>query len=124
MKLNFLEINNLYEVLELITETNEIAISLENGYKILKDKEILEPSYKEILELKENIINEASEKKISEAERANFIKEKLQQITDNEINIKNFSDLLLINVNVLDGYLFNFNQIKALMPILEYNGQN
>lgn len=124
MKLNFLEINNLYEVLELITETNEIAISLENGYKILKDKEILEPSYKEILELKENIINEASEKKISEAERANFIKEKLQQITDNEINIKNFSDLLLINVNALDGYLFNFNQIKALMPILEYNGQN
>lgn len=124
MKLNFLEINNLYEVLELITETNEIAISLENGYKILKDKEILEPSYKEILELKENIINEASEKKISEAERANFIKEKLQQITDNEINVKNFSDLLLINVNVLDGYLFNFNQIKALMPILEYNGQN
>lgn len=124
MKLNFLEINNLYEVLELITETNEIAISLENGYKILKDKEILEPSYKEILELKENIINEASEKKISEAERANFIKEKLQQITDNEINVKNFSDLLLINVNVLDGFLFNFNQIKALMPILEYNGQN
>lgn len=124
MKLNFLEINNLYEVLELITETNEIAISLENGYKILKDKEILKPSYKEILELKENIINEASEKKISEAERANFIKEKLQQITDNEINIKNFSDLLLINVNALDGYLFNFNQIKALMPILEYNGQN
>ena len=124
MKLNFLEINNLYEVLELITETNEIAISLENGYKILKDKEILEPSYKEILELKENIINEASEKKISEAERANFIKEKLQQITDNEINIKNFSDLLLINVNAIDGYLFNFNQIKALMPILEYNGQN
>lgn len=124
MKLNFLEINNLYEVLELITETNEIAISLENGYKILKDKEILEPSYKEILELKENIINEASEKKISEAERANFIKEKLQQITDNEINVKNFSDLLLINVNALDGYLFNFNQIKALMPILEYNGQN
>lgn len=124
MKLNFLEINNLYEVLELITETNEIAISLENGYRILKDKEILEPSYKEILELKENIINEASEKKISEAERANFIKEKLQQITDNEINVKNFSDLLLINVNVLDGYLFNFNQIKALMPILEYNGQN
>lgn len=124
MKLNFLEINNLYEVLELITETNEIAISLEDGYKILKDKEILEPSYKEILELKENIINEASEKKISEAERANFIKEKLQQITDNEINIKNFSDLLLINVNALDGYLFNFNQIKALMPILEYNGQN
>ena len=124
MKLNFLEINNLYEVLELITETNEIAISLENGYKILKDKEILEPSYKEILELKKNIINEASEKKISEAERANFIKEKLQQITDNEINIKNFSDLLLINVNALDGYLFNFNQIKALMPILEYNGQN
>ena len=124
MKLNFLEINNLYEVLELITETNEIAISLENGYKILKDKEILEPSYKEILELKKNIINEASEKKISEAERANFIKEKLQQITDNEINVKNFSDLLLINVNVLDGYLFNFNQIKALMPILEYNGQN
>lgn len=124
MKLNFLEINNLYEVLELITETNEIAISLENGYKILKDKEILEPSYKEILELKENIINEASEKKISEAERTNFIKEKLQQITDNEINVKNFSDLLLINVNVLDGYLFNFNQIKALMPILEYNGQN
>lgn len=124
MKLNFLEINNLYEVLELITETNEIAISLEDGYKILKDKEILEPSYKEILELKENIINEASEKKISEAERANFIKEKLQQITDNEINVKNFSDLLLINVNALDGYLFNFNQIKALMPILEYNGQN
>ena len=124
MKLNFLEINNLYEVLELITETNEIAISLENGYKILKDKEILEPSYKEILELKKNIINEASEKKISEAERANFIKEKLQQITDNEINVKNFSDLLLINVNALDGYLFNFNQIKALMPILEYNGQN
>lgn len=124
MKLNFLEINNLYEVLELITETNEIAISLENGYKILKDKEILDPSYKEILELKENIINEASEKKISEAERANFIKEKLQQITDNEINVKNFSDLLLINVNALDGYLFNFNQIKALMPILEYNGQN
>ena len=41
MKLNFLEINNLYEVLELITETNEIAISLENGYKILKDKKIL-----------------------------------------------------------------------------------
>ena len=124
MKLNFLEINNLYEVLELIIETNEIAISLENGYKILKDKEILEPSYKEILELKENIINEASEKKISDAEKANFIKEKLQQITDNEINIKNFSDLLLINVNALDGYLFNFNQIKALMPILEYNGQN
>lgn len=124
MKLNFLEINNLYEVLELIIETNEIAISLENGYKILKDKEILESSYKEILELKENIINEASEKKISEAERANFIKEKLQQITDNEINVKNFSDLLLINVNALDGYLFNFNQIKALMPILEYNGQN
>lgn len=124
MKLNFLEINNLYEVLELIIETNEIAISLENGYKILKDKEILEPSYKEILELKENIINEASEKKISEAERTNFIKEKLQQIADNEINVKNFSDLLLINVNVLDGYLFNFNQIKALMPILEYNGQN
>ena len=124
MKLNFLEINNLYEVLELIIETNEIAISLENGYKILKDKEILEPSYKEISELKENIINEASEKKISDAEKANFIKEKLQQITDNEINIKNFSDLLLINVNALDGYLFNFNQIKALMPILEYNGQN
>lgn len=117
MKLTYLQVNNLYEFMNMLIEQN-VSVPMKTGFKLLYNIQQLNPLYM-LVQQKYNNIIESIDDDIEDKNKA--IQEEMDKIKDEEVPA-DFTGLMF-NPKEFDGYRFSIEQTKIMIPLLKV-GQN
>ena len=117
MKLTYLQVNNLYEFMNMLIQNN-VSVPMKTGFKLLYNLQQLNPLYLMVQQKYNNVINSIDE---DVEDKNKKIEEEVDKIKDDEVPT-DFNGMFF-NPKEFDGYRFSIEQINVMIPLLKV-GQN